>query len=102
MQTKRVELERIEVLSNGIVQLKFTKIVEEDGVVLSAEPHRAALYPGQDVDTLATAVDNHLVSMGYPKARAGAWSQVKARALLTWTPAKIAEFLALPRRVPLN
>jgi len=47
--TKKVVVDKIEVLEMGQVQVRTATIVEEDGVELTRSFHRAAFMPGDDV-----------------------------------------------------
>ncbi|UOF81585.1 hypothetical protein [Bacteriophage sp.] len=72
--TKNVLIDKIEVVENGIVQVRERTDVLEDGNVLSSSFHRWTLTPGQD---LAGQADN-----------------VKAIATAAWTQEVIAAYEA--------
>ena len=46
--TKRLEYKE-EILSNQIIQIRTTTVVEEDGVELARNHHRHVVVPGDDV-----------------------------------------------------
>ena len=43
-------IDRIEVVENGILQVRQATIIERDGVELTRSFHRWALEPGQNID----------------------------------------------------
>ena len=46
---KQISIDKIEVVENGIIQVRQVTRILEDGVELSASFHRWTLSPGQDV-----------------------------------------------------
>lgn len=57
--TKQAVIDKIEVVENGIIQVRERTDVLEDGNVLSSSYHRWTLTPGQDLtgqDTKVTAI----------------------------------------------
>ena len=72
--TKEVSVDQITVCENGIVLVRETTTIKEDGVELSKKYHRTSLTPGQDLT-------------GQPE-------NVAAICNLTWTPAIIAAYEA--------
>lgn len=46
---KQISVDKIEVVENGIVQVRQITRIVEDGIELSASYHRWTLTPGQDV-----------------------------------------------------
>ena len=71
---KAVVIDKIEVVENGIVQVRERTDVLEDGNVLSSSFHRWTLTPGQDLT--------------------GQAANVVAIANATWTPEVIAAYQA--------
>jgi hypothetical protein len=71
---KQVSIDKIEVVENGIIQVRQIKRILEDGKELSASYHRWTLVPGQDV------LDQE--------------PRVQAIANAAWTPEVIAAFKA--------
>jgi hypothetical protein len=47
--TEKNTIDKIEVLENGIIQIRQATIVERDGVELARTYHRWSLTPGQDL-----------------------------------------------------
>ena len=47
--TERSTIDKIEVLENGIIQVRRADIVERDGVEIAKSYHRWSLTPGQDL-----------------------------------------------------
>jgi len=47
--SKEVVIDKIEVVENGIIQVRQATRIIEDGVQLSQSYHRWSLIPGQDV-----------------------------------------------------
>lgn len=47
--TERSTVDKIEVLENGIIQVRQANIVERDGVEIAKTYHRWTLTPGQDL-----------------------------------------------------
>ena len=47
--TERSAIDKIEVLENGIIQIRQANIVERDGVEIAKSYHRWTLTPGQDI-----------------------------------------------------
>lgn len=47
--TERNIIDKIEVLENGIIQVRRADIVERDGVEIAKSYHRWTLTPGQDL-----------------------------------------------------
>jgi len=47
--TKEVVIDKVELVENGIVQVRQIPRIVEDGTELSASYHRWTLSPGQDV-----------------------------------------------------
>ena len=72
--SKTVVLDRLEVLENGVIQIREKTTVLEDSVELSASYHRWAVSPGDDV------------SNQDPK--------VQAIAAVIWTPEVVAAYKA--------
>ena len=47
--TERNTIDKIEVLENGIIQVRQANIVERDGIEIAKSYHRWILTPGQDL-----------------------------------------------------
>jgi hypothetical protein len=72
--TEKIEIDRVEVVENGIVQVRQATTVYRNGGELAKSFHRWLLTPGQDVSDQA---DN-----------------VKAICQAAWTPEVIAAYIA--------
>ena len=70
--TKNVVVDQITVTENGIVLVRETTTIKEDGVELSKKYHRSSFTPGQDLT-------------GQP-------ANVQAIAAAAWTPEVIAAY----------
>ena len=53
--TKRQEYKQ-EIMPNGVIQVRRSDIIEEDGAVIATNYHRHILNPGDDVADEATEV----------------------------------------------
>lgn len=72
--TERNTIDKIEVLENGIIQIRQANIVQRDGVEIAKTYHRWTLTPGQDLT--------------------GQEQRVKDIANAAWTQEVIAAYLA--------
>ena len=54
--TEKIEIDRVEVVANGIVQVRQVTTVYKDGGELAKSFHRWTLTPGQDVSDQANNV----------------------------------------------
>ena len=66
MLKQQTVVDRIEILRDGVIQVRLTKEVVEytTGQVLAKNYHRTAFIPGLDVDMQMKAVNEHLGSIG--------------------------------------
>jgi hypothetical protein len=71
---KQISIDKIEVVENGIIQVRQITRIIEDGVELSSSFHRWTLTPGQDISDQE--------------------DRVQAIANATWTPEVIAAYNA--------
>lgn len=72
--TKEVTVDKIEIVENGVIQVRQVTRILEDGIQLSQSYHRWTLFPGQDI---SSQPDN-----------------VKSIAEAAWTPAVVAAYQA--------
>jgi hypothetical protein len=72
--TKEVVIDKIEIVENGIVQIRQATKIMEDGKELSSSYHRWSFEPGSDVSEQP--------------------ANVQAIAAAAWTPAVIAAYQA--------
>ena len=59
--TERTEIDKIEVVENGSIQIRTATIIEKDGVELTRSYHRHVKHPGEDIsneDTKVQAIAN--------------------------------------------
>jgi hypothetical protein len=70
--SKEVVIDKIEVVENGIIQVRQVTRIMEDGKELSSSYHRWSLTPGQDVSDQP--------------------ANVQAIAAAAWTPAVVAAY----------
>jgi hypothetical protein len=59
--TERTEIDKIEVVENGSIQVRTATIIEKDGVELTRTYHRHVKHPGEDIsneDTKVQAIAN--------------------------------------------
>ena len=90
MIEKRTTWDKIEILPNGIVQVRFVKQLVEDGVVLMSEYHRTSLEPGTDPDRQMEVVNAHLVSMNCAPVQD--YEELKRHCSVAHTNEKVASF----------
>ena len=62
MISKNTVVDQIEVIRNGIIQVRIALEFVENGVVLSSRWHRTAIEVGGDVDAQMAAVNAHITS----------------------------------------
>jgi hypothetical protein len=69
---ERVTIDKIEVLEDGLIQVRQATVVEKDGAELNRAFHRWVLTPGQDITSQS--------------------ARVKAVAAAVWTPEVVAAY----------
>jgi hypothetical protein len=81
--TKEVAVDQITVTENGIILVRETTTIKEDGVELSKKYHRTSLTPGQDlsgqpanVQAIAAAAWTPEVILAYEAAQAEAQARL--------------------------
>ena len=67
--TKEVAVDQITVTENGIVLVRETTTIKEDGVELSKKYHRTSLTPGQDVSSQPANVQAICAAAWTPEVR---------------------------------
>lgn len=77
-------LDRVEIMSGGFVQIRLSKTIEQEGIILAKEYHRCAFAPHQDIDMQVLEINNHLNSMKYPPMKQSDIDQVKRYAAIAW------------------
>jgi hypothetical protein len=85
--TKRTEVDKMEILIDGEVQVRTATIIEEDGVELSRSFHRHVVEPDSDTTNEDPRVISVANSLHTPQVKA-VWEAKKAAQM-----AEQAEFL---------
>ena len=67
--TKEVAVDQITVTENGIVLVRETTTIKEDGVELSKKYHRTSFTPGQDVSSQPANVQAICAAAWTPEVR---------------------------------
>lgn len=62
--TQQTVISQIEILRDGTVQLRLSKQVLNDDLIISEGYHRTTFPPGADFDEQMKVVNDHLVAMG--------------------------------------
>lgn len=103
MLTKRTVIDQIEIIGSQAVQVRFLKLIEENGVPLT-EPqyHRTAIQPDGDPLEQMASVNEHLVAMGLAPVADTEIARIAAvhaaAATLEQSPAYTAALAALAQR----
>lgn len=84
MLEKKTIVDKIEILRDGTIQIRFALLVVEDGAELSCDWHRTAIPPGGDATVQLSAVNDHLRQMN--RATVEDSSLVDSVAQLVHTP----------------
>lgn len=74
MLTEMQKIDKIEVLENGVIQVRVAQIIEKESVEISRSYVRYTLAPGDDIS--------------------GQNSQIQAISLAVWTPEIVAAWMA--------
>lgn len=82
---KRTVFQSATLLENGTVEIKLRKeVVDDDGTVWFAEPHRRIVEPGSDLAGEIDVIGGHLAEMGFggvPEGLTGTLSALKSELL---------------------
>jgi hypothetical protein len=78
--TKEVVIDKVEVVENGIVQVRQVTRIMEDGNQLSSSYHRWTLTPGQDVSDQESKVQAVCNAVWTPEVIAAYEAQQEANA----------------------
>ena len=76
--TKEVSIDKVEVVENGIVQVRQVTRIMEDGNQLSSSYHRWTLTPGQDVSDQESKVQAVCNAVWTPEVIAAYQEQLEA------------------------
>lgn len=82
MLTKRQEYGKIEILADGIIQLRVDTIIEEDGKELSRTYHRSTLAPGADISGIQSELITAITSVIWTREAIDAYKKKQAGAQL--------------------
>lgn len=80
-------VDRIEILSNGVVQVQMLKQVTKGGVIISSQYHRTSLSRGDDADAHLLALNAALIAEGSAEITHSAWKAVTAQCATAWASA---------------
>lgn len=97
MITSRLEVDQIEIVGNGVAQIRFLKIITDDDGDEILRYHRTGVQPGGDIAAQIKAVHDHLAQpdMGaYPPLAAADEQWTKGVVHAAHTPEVIAAFQA--------
>ena len=78
---KQTKIDRIEVIENGIVQVRQATIITEDGNQLSRTYHRWCITPGEDYSTQEQQVQDICKVSHTPEVIAAYKAQLEANKL---------------------
>jgi hypothetical protein len=87
-------LDQIEITSNGSLQVRFNKLMMNGDLVMASRYHRTSFFPGQDIDSQATVVNNSIVREGWPSMTTADVQKIKDHAVVAWTDEVIAAYKA--------
>ena len=87
-KTSIVDMIGFDVLDEGHLQVRISKITALDDQILSRENHRMMLLPDSDVDATIAANNEFLVSEGFTELSASDIADIKAVASRRWTAAR--------------
>jgi hypothetical protein len=75
---KEIKIDRIEVIENGIVQVRQATIITEDGKQISRTYHRWCITPGEDYSTQEQQVQDICKVSHTPEVIAAYQAQIEA------------------------
>ena len=88
---KTLKLNQIEILSNGIVQLRFHKL-DENGEIIGY--HRTAMPPGYDIDAHMVVMNNQMAENNFAAINQEDVTKIKDHSSLAWNTELIASYRA--------
>lgn len=89
--TRRAELDMVgfdvgnDVSRQGTIALRWRKMTYDGDVLVSTEPHRANIEPGDDIDAIVSQINANLTGMGFEPTD-GDTDWIKYVAAKCWTP----------------
>jgi len=92
MLEKRTVVDRIEVDRDGVMCIRLTKEVLEDGNIIASTYHRTLIEPGASIDDQMATVNADLVGLNAAEATASDIGRLKAVAATVHTDTVIAAY----------
>lgn len=89
---KIVSVNQIEITTNGTVQIRIKLSIIEGQNEISSKWHRSSFYPGCNIDEQFSAINNHLIQMGYEAISIADIDKVKTHCNASWTPEAISAY----------
>ena len=83
--TEKVEIDRIEIVENGVLQVRQATVIERDGEFVSRTFHRWVLTPDSDISTQEQKVKDIANAAWTPEVRQ-AYETFKAEQAARMTP----------------
>lgn len=93
--TQSTTVDKIEIMSTGIIGIRLLKQVLSDTTVISAEYHRITVTPIDTLDTVYTNLNTNLTSSGFAELSTTEWTKVTSQAAVAWTDTVIAAYKEL-------
>jgi len=90
--TKKTVVDRMEILENGIIQVRFGLVLIEDGEEISRTYHRTSLPPGTNIDSQMIAVNNNLSDMKKETVSTTEIDKIKDHANVSWTATVVKDY----------
>jgi hypothetical protein len=90
---RKTVIDQIEITRGGPIQIRFAKLLVEDGKELACEWHRTTLEPGNEPDAMFAAVNDHLEQMGVARIEQDALAGVlRGVTPMVHTPDVVSDF----------
>jgi len=89
---KQTIIDQIEITREGHVQVRMRKLVVDGEDVFDLGYHRTIVEIGGDLDKQMAEVNAHLTSMGFGSIASEEVNEVRAHAMVAWTPERRAAF----------
>ena len=59
-------LDRVEIMNDDFVQIRLSKTIEQENIILAKKYHHCAFAPHQNIDIQILEINNHLNNIKYP------------------------------------
>lgn len=82
MLKKTSQIDKIEVVANGVVQVRQCNVIVDDGVVVSKTYHRWIIVPGQDYSDQEKQVKDICAVIHTPEV-IDAWTKLTAEQIIS-------------------